>query len=93
MAKRVRADVTGRVQGVGFRYSTQAKARELGVQGWVKNLLDGSVQFEAEGEDAAVDALVEWAHQGPVSAWVSGVRVREVPARGAEADGGFAIAG
>ena len=93
MIVRVRVKIHGLVQGVGFRFSTAREAERLALDGWVKNLLDGSVQFEAEGEDAAVDALVEWAHQGPVSAWVSGVRVREVPARGAEADGGFAIAG
>ena len=82
MSKRVRADVTGRVQGVGFRWATQSRAAELGVSGWVKNLVDGSVQLEAEGEDSAVDALVEWAHQGPGTAHVHGVRVREIAERG-----------
>ena len=51
--------VTGLVQGVGFRYFTVTQARRLGVQGWVRNCRDGSVELEAQGSSDAVQALVE----------------------------------
>ena len=54
MSRAVRATVTGRVQGVGFRYYTAEKARSLGVVGWVGNEPDGSVALHAEGADEAV---------------------------------------
>ena len=57
---RVTATVTGRVQGVGFRYSTLHKARRLGLTGEAANRMDGSVQVIAEGDRQAVDSLLEW---------------------------------
>ena len=69
-AKRVRGLVTGRVQGVAYRWSTVSEANRLGVSGWVRNLDDGRVEFEAEGDAEAVDALVEWARTGPEAASV-----------------------
>ena len=80
--KAVQARVTGTVQGVSFRWYAQEKARELGVTGWVRNETDGSVLLHAEGEDAAVDALVAWCHDGPGTARVSRVAVREATAEG-----------
>ncbi len=50
---------TGRVQGVGFRYSTVQVAKEFEVTGFVKNLADGRVQLEAQGGKAEVDAFVK----------------------------------
>lgn len=79
----VRATVTGRVQGVSFRYYTQQRARELGVTGWVRNEPDGSVALHAEGDQEAVDALVEWCRTGPALARVRDVAVREATATGA----------
>jgi acylphosphatase len=73
--KRVRAEVSGRVQGVWFRASAQEKAMELGVVGYVKNLPNGNVEFAAVGEDDKVDALLEWAKRGPQMARVKEVRV------------------
>lgn len=73
--KRVGVVVRGRVQGVGFRVSTAREARRLGVEGWVRNVYDGSVEVLAAGEDAAVDALVEWLRTGPPSARVAGIQV------------------
>lgn len=58
--KRVRAVATGRVQGVGFRYSTRAEALRLGLTGFARNAPDGSVHVEAEGAPDAVDELLEW---------------------------------
>ncbi|HVZ86815.1 MAG TPA: acylphosphatase [Polyangia bacterium] len=82
--KRVRAVVRGRVQGVGFRAATAHEARRLGAAGWVRNRLDGTVEVEARGEAAAVDALVAWLRQGPRLSHVTGVDVQELgddPAR------------
>ena len=84
--KAVQVRVTGRVQGVAFRYCTQEQARALGVGGWVRNEPDGSVLLHAEGEDEAVDALVEWCHRGPSGARVADVAVRDAAAEG-PADG------
>lgn len=81
--KSVQARVTGRVQGVAFRWHTEERARELGVAGWVRNEVDGSVLLHAEGDDAAVDALVEWCRTGPPSARVTDVAVRDDAPTGA----------
>lgn len=81
--KAVRATVTGRVQGVSFRWYTEERARELGVTGWVRNEPDGSVALHAEGADDAVDALVEWCRTGPALARVRNVAVREAAESGA----------
>ena len=48
----------GRVQGVGFRYYTVQKANQLGLTGWVKNLYDGSVEMEVEGQEELIDQLI-----------------------------------
>jgi len=76
--KKVRATVTGRVQGVWFRVHTRDKATELGVTGFVRNLPDGSVEIVAHGEDSLIDALMDWARIGPPLAEVTEVRIREM---------------
>lgn len=81
-AVRVRAVVTGRVQGVTFRDSTRRQAVEAGVAGWVRNLPDGSVEAELEGPRAAVDAVVAWMHAGPGPAEVEQLEVGAVPPTG-----------
>ena len=84
MADRVRVHllVAGQVQGVSFRAYTVDEARRLGVQGWVRNLPDGRVEAEAEGEHKAVEALVAWCRHGPSAARVDGVEVQWRPFRG-----------
>lgn len=77
--------MTGRVQGVSFRWYTEQRARELGVNGWVRNEPDGSVALHAEGDAEAVDALVEWCRTGPALARVRNVAVREAKVTGATA--------
>jgi acylphosphatase len=84
--RRVRAIVTGRVQGVSFRASTAAEARRLGLVGWVKNRGDGSVELEAQGADDRVAALLAWCAHGPPVARVDQVAVEErVPSAGESA--------
>ncbi len=57
--------VHGRVQGVGFRYSAQDRARKLALRGYVRNCADGSVELFAEGERAQLEKLAAWLEQGP----------------------------
>jgi len=61
------ANVTGRVQGVGFRYYTQLEANKLGLSGTVQNLSDGSVSLKAYGTPESVKSLIAWCKQGPES--------------------------
>ena len=68
--------VSGRVQGVFFRYSALRKAQQLGLVGYAKNLNDGRVEIVAEGGKANLMSLLDWAHQGPSHAYVSGVEVK-----------------
>lgn len=82
--RRIRAIVTGRVQGVSFRASTESEARRLGVVGWVRNRPDGSVELEAEGSDDQIAALIAWCHRGPSAARVTRVAVDELAPTGAE---------
>jgi len=69
--------ITGRVQGVGFRFYTERKARELGITGWVRNCRDGSVEAVIQGTSGAVEAMIAWARRGPPSAVVTEVRVTD----------------
>ena len=72
--------VTGRVQGVWYRGSCAERAKAVGVSGWARNLPDGRVEIVAEGELEAVDELVQWCHQGPPAAQVTGVELDPVTA-------------
>lgn len=63
--------MTGRVQGVGFRYSCAQAAVHHGVSGWVRNLPSGAVEAVFEGEVGAVDAMTEWMRSGPPWAHVT----------------------
>jgi len=65
--------VSGRVQGVFYRASTQARARELQLQGFVRNLTDGRVEVVACGDETAIAALQNWLWQGPPQAQVGEV--------------------
>lgn len=77
-----RAVVSGRVQGVGFRFFAERAARELGVCGWVRNLPDGSVETVAEGEEDAVSRYLSRLKAGPRSSRVDSVAVDELEPQG-----------
>ncbi len=67
--------ISGRVQGVNFRWSTQQTARSLGVTGWVRNLSDGRVEAVFEGDSAAVNKAIAWCYDGPPAAQVDNLEV------------------
>ena len=76
--------VTGRVQGVSFRWYAAQEAQRLGVTGWVRNEPDGSVAAHVEGENEAVDAMVEWCRHGPSYAAVRHVAVSDAQTTNAD---------
>ena len=86
---RAQVVITGKVQGVYFRWATEEEAVRLGVTGWVRNRPDGAVEAEFEGPRPAVEALVRWCHQGPPAARVKRVDVRWAEPTGAYSD--FAV--
>lgn len=67
--------VSGRVQGVFFRDSTQREAGRLGVAGWVRNLDDGTVEAVFEGDSSAVESMLDFCRRGPERARVDEVAV------------------
>lgn len=83
-----RAIVTGRVQGVFFRAWTKQQADALGLAGWVRNCTDGSVEAHLEGDEAAVEELIDRLHRGPPAAEVQRVEVSEA---GLESSNDFAV--
>ncbi len=80
---RLHALVTGRVQGVGFRYFVVQRAQQLGLSGFVRNVGFRQVEVEAEGEQEALEQLVEALKRGPSGAYVEHVEIAWAPARGA----------
>jgi acylphosphatase len=79
---RYRIVVSGRVQGVFYRASCRQMAQEHGVNGWVRNLPDGTVEAVFEGAEDDVDRLVDWSRRGPRAAEVADVRVQAEPPEG-----------
>lgn len=67
--------IHGRVQGVFFRDSMRGEAQRLGIWGWVRNTAQGTVEAMIQGDKAALDQIVQWAHRGPAQAQVSKVEV------------------
>lgn len=84
----VQFSVSGRVQGVGFRQATAAKARQLALNGWVRNLEDGRVEGCASGDPAALEALQQWLHCGPPLARVTDLRWQTVDTAAQDLPGG-----
>jgi len=84
-----RLEISGRVQGVGFRYAMQREAARLGVRGWVRNRRDGSVEALLHGDADAVESLSTWARRGPPGAQV--LEVRTAPGDAGELPQGFEL--
>ncbi len=66
--------ISGRVQGVGFRFSAYDEAKDLALAGWVRNIPGGEVEIVAEGSKENLQMLAAWARLGPPSAHVTEVR-------------------
>lgn len=75
--KRIHAIVHGQVQGVFFRETTRQEARKLGLAGWVRNLADGTVEVEFQGEEEIVERFLEWLPHGSAMSHVTRVDSRE----------------
>lgn len=83
--KAFQAIISGRVQGVGFRYFTLREALRLNLAGWVRNLPNGAVEVYAEGEEPRLRQFLAALNRGPSLAIVENVRVDwEIPLRGLE---------
>lgn len=83
---RLHARIEGRVQGVFYRASTQQRARELGLRGWVRNCADGTVELDAEGPRAACEKLLEYCREGPPAARVTSIEADWHDATGSHED-------
>lgn len=77
MIKHFNIKIYGLVQGVFFRASTKEQADKLGISGFAKNMPDGSVYIEIEGEKDNLDKFVKWCNLGPMMARVEKVEVSE----------------
>ena len=73
--RRFKAEITGDVQGVGFRFFAERQARKLGLDGYVRNRYDGAVEVEAEGTATALEQFLEDLRHGPRAARVQEVAV------------------
>lgn len=71
--------VSGRVQGVGFRWNAANEARNRGIKGFVKNLSDGRVYIEAEGSMSQLNTFVEWCKKGPAHGSVETINIDKLP--------------
>ncbi|MBH27958.1 MAG: acylphosphatase [Chloroflexi bacterium] len=87
--KRIVSLVRGRVQGVAFRYHTALKANQLGLEGWVRNNEDGSVQIEAQGQESSLNDLIGYIQKGPAHAKVDEVETKWIKDK--ESSGRFRI--
>ena len=79
----------GRVQGVGFRYFVLRQAQRFGIGGWVRNVDNGTVELQAEGETDSMRRFLDQVRSGPGFSYETGVNVKDVPSEGFE---GFSIA-
>jgi acylphosphatase len=70
-------NITGDVQGVSYRYFARTKAENLGLSGWALNEHDGSVTIFVQGEEGAVQKMIEWAHEGSPMATVNDVAIKD----------------
>ena len=78
--KQIKIIVSGKVQGVGFRYFTHQKASELGINGYVQNLTNGNVKIIAVGKSEQIETLITWAKSGSPSAAVDNLDIESIQA-------------
>lgn len=78
MAQRRRIKVQGLVQGVGFRFATRRKAQRLGVSGWVKNMVDGTVEAEIVADGETLETMIDWLRHGPRNASVTRIEIQDL---------------
>jgi acylphosphatase len=74
--------LSGRVQGVAFRYYAREVASRLGVKGWIKNLVSGEVEIVLEGKRKEVEKMIEWCREGPPLAMVESIEINWLPYSG-----------
>lgn len=67
--------ITGRVQGVAFRYYARSMANQLDVKGWIRNLSNGKVELVVEGKKKAIKRMIKWCHSGPSMARVDRIQL------------------
>ena len=79
MIRGVKLLISGRVQGVYFRLFAQKKAKQLGIKGYAKNLVDGRVEIMAQADNSSIESFIEWSNKGPITARVDEVEVSEWP--------------
>ncbi len=82
MKKRIHVFISGRVQGVFFRYTSKELAEQLGVTGWIRNLPDGRVEAIVEGDEDKIEEMIEFFHKGPPLARVDKVEIIEEEYKG-----------
>ena len=75
----IRLLISGRVQGVYFRLFAQKKAKQLGIKGYDKNLVDGRVEIMAQADNSSIESFIKWSNKGPITARVDEVEVSEWP--------------
>lgn len=73
-----RVFLSGKVQGVSFRFHAQLQAEKLGLKGWIRNLDDGRVEMLLEGAANNLETIIAWARKGPPGANVADVKITEV---------------
>ena len=77
--KRLSIRVSGRVQGVGYRYFACEKAQHYGISGWVRNCDNGDVELEAQSSGEILDLFCAALHKGPRGGHVDKLETREIP--------------
>lgn len=77
MKMRAHLIISGKVQGVFFRFRTAERVRRIGVAGWIRNLPDGRVEAVFEGEEETVEAMIDFCKIGPPGALVKGIEIQQ----------------
>lgn len=80
--KAVQINISGRVQGVGFRHSAVKTAKQFRLKGYVKNNPDGSVLIEVEGSEESLNDFIKWCYQGPAFAQIQDVQLKNIETKG-----------